>query len=281
MRIDLHCHSTASDGTEPPAEVVRRAADAGLDVLALTDHDTVAGYAEAHAALPEGLTLALGCELSTLSGGIPVHVLGYLFDPDEPVFANERETLRTDRTRRAHAIVDKLQELGAPVDRDRVFELAGGGAVGRPHLARALVEAGVVPDVSGAFTEEWIADGGRAYVEKHALDAVAAVEMIRAAGGVAVFAHPGAAKRGKVVGDDVIEAMAAVGLLALEVDHPDHDEPTRARLRDLAGAHGLLVTGSSDDHGSLTGHRLGANTTDQGVWEAIVSAATGSRPDAR
>jgi predicted metal-dependent phosphoesterase TrpH len=283
MRIDLHAHSTASDGTQPPADVVRRAAAAALDVVALTDHDTVAGHADAAAALPSGLTLVPGAEISceVVDGDgrrTSLHLLAYLFDPDEADFAAARARLRTDRSRRADDMVAKLRELGAPVTRDRVHEIAAGGTVGRPHVARALVEAGVVPDVASAFTDEWIGAGGRAYVDKYALDPIEAIALIRKAGGVVVFAHPGAAKRGAIVPDDVTTAMVDAGLFALEVDHPDHDAPIRARLRALANRLGLRTTGSSDDHGTITGHRLGCETTAPEVWEALREAATGCEP---
>ncbi len=284
MRIDLHSHSTASDGTQEPADVVRRAAAAGLDVLALTDHDTVGGHAEATASLPSGLTLVPGAEIScevldaATGERISLHLLAYLFDADEPVFAAARDRLRTDRIRRAEAMVQRLREMGVDVTVERVHELAAGGAVGRPHVARAMIEAGVIADVGSAFTPEWIGSGGRAYVDKYALDPIDAIAMVRAAGGVTVFAHPGAAQRGRVVDDDVTAAMAAAGLYGLEVDHPDHPADTRSRLRVLASGLGLAVTGSSDDHGTITGHRLGCETTDPSVWEALASAATGATP---
>jgi predicted metal-dependent phosphoesterase TrpH len=282
MRIDLHAHSTASDGTQPPADVVRRAAAAGLDVVALTDHDTVAGHEEAAAALPRGLTLVPGaeisCEVSEDGRRISLHLLAYLFDPAEAAFSVARDRLRTDRVRRADEMVSKLQQLGAPVTHERVRELAAGGAVGRPHVARALVEAGVVPDVASAFSDEWIGSSGRAYVDKYALGPIEAIALVRKAGGVAVFAHPGAASRGAVVADDVTAAMADVGLFALEVDHPDHDGATRERLRALAARHGLMTTGSSDDHGEITGHRLGCETTAPEVWQAMRDTATGRAP---
>jgi 3',5'-nucleoside bisphosphate phosphatase len=243
----------------------------------------VAGHAEAAAALPPGLTLVPGaeisCEVLDASGRrTSLHLLAYLFDADEPEFAAARERLRTDRVRRAREMVDRLVALGAPVTHEEVERLAAGGAVGRPHIARALVAAGVVPDVPAAFTDEWIGSRGRAYVDKYALGPVEAVSLVRDAGGVAVFAHPGAATRGAIVGDDVTEAMAAAGLFALEVDHPDHDLATRQRLRSLASSLGLAVTGSSDDHGTITGHRLGVETTAPEVWAALAAAATGARP---
>lgn len=283
MRIDLHAHSTASDGSQAPADVVRRAAAAGLDVVALTDHDTVAGHAEAVAALPTGLTLVRGAEISCEVVGpagqrISLHLLAYLFDPDEPDFAAARERLRTDRVRRADDMVTKLQQLGVAVTHERVREIAAGGVVGRPHVARALVEAGVVPDVASAFTPEWIGADGRAYVDKYALSPFEAIALVRGAGGVPVFAHPGAVKRGVVVDETVIAQMAKAGLFALEVDHPDHDEATRMSLRSLAADLGLMTTGSSDDHGTITGHRLGCETTAPEVWEALVAQATGATP---
>ncbi|MDX6213231.1 MAG: 3,5-nucleoside bisphosphate phosphatase [Frankiales bacterium] len=279
MRIDLHVHSTASDGTRPPAEVMARAARAGLDVVALTDHDTTAGWAEASTSLPAGLTLVPGAEIScavedpTSGEVIGLHLLGYLFDPAEPALADELLALREDRKRRATEMVDRLRELGAPVEHSVVAALAGDGALGRPHVAQALVEAGVVPHAAAAFTPEWIGDGGRAWVAKHALDPAEAIALVRNAGGVTVFAHPGAATRGPVVGDEVIASMAAAGLDGLEVDHPDHDPATRARLRSLATSLGLLVTGSSDDHGTFTGDRLGCETTAPAAYEELVGRA--------
>ncbi|MET8679207.1 PHP domain-containing protein [Streptomyces sp. NPDC004647] len=296
MRIDLHTHSTASDGTDTPAELVRNAAAAGLDVVALTDHDTVGGYAEATAAVPAGLTLVTGAELSCRlrdprpataadrsassdGRGVGLHMLAYLFDPDEPELARERELVRDDRTPRAQGMVAKLRELGVPITWERVAELAGeGGAVGRPHVATALVELGVVGSVSDAFTPEWLADGGRAYVEKHELDPFEAIRLVKAAGGVTVFAHPLAVKRGECVPESAIAELASAGLDGIEVDHMDHDMATRARLRGLAADLGLLTTGSSDYHGSRKTCRLGEYTTDPEIYGEIVRRATGAFP---
>lgn len=276
MRIDLHTHSSASDGTDSPAALVRTAREAGLDVVALTDHDTTGGWDEAAEALPGGLTLVRGAEISCVDGdGISLHMLGYLFDPDEPEFARARELVRTDRVRRARTMVERCVELGAPITWERVVEIAGDGAVGRPHVATALVEAGVVPDVSGAFTPEWLKDGGRAFVDKYEISAADAVRMIRAAGGVPVFAHPGATKRGRTVSDATIESLAEAGLAGVEVDHMDHDDATRAHLRDLARGLGLLTTGSSDYHGTRKTVRIGDSTTDPEVLAAITDLAGG------
>lgn len=278
MRIDLHTHSTASDGTDTPAELVRNAAAAGLDVVALTDHDTTRGYAEALAALPEGLTLVTGAELSCRIDGISMHMLAYLFDPAEPALLAERELVRDDRVPRARGMVAKLNELGVPVTWEQVARIAGEGSVGRPHVATALVELGVVPTVSDAFTPEWLADGGRAYAEKHETDPFEAIRLVKGAGGVTVFAHPAASKRGRTVPEAAIAELAAAGLDGIEVDHMDHDEPTRARLRGLAKELGLLVTGSSDYHGSRKTCALGEYTTDPEVYGEITRRATGAFP---
>ncbi|MEW2413890.1 PHP domain-containing protein [Streptomyces sp. NPDC046866] len=278
MRIDLHAHSTASDGTDTPAELVRHAAAAGLDVVALTDHDTVAGHAEAIAAAPAGLTVVTGMELSCRLDGIPMHLLAYLFDPEEPELARERELVRDDRTPRAQTMIGKLQALGVGITWEQVSRIAGGGSVGRPHIATALVELGVVPTVSDAFTADWLADGGRAYAEKHELDPFHAVRLVKAAGGVTVFAHPAAVKRGRCVPESAIAALAAAGLDGVEVDHMEHDADTRARLRGLAGELGLLTTGSSDYHGSRKTCRLGDYTTDPEVYGEITRRAFGAFP---
>ncbi|MFG3246967.1 PHP domain-containing protein [Streptomyces sp. NPDC048187] len=278
MRIDLHTHSTASDGTDTPAQLVRKAAATGLDVVALTDHDTTRGHAEAVAALPEGLTLVTGAELSCRLDGISMHMLAYLFDPEEPALLAERELVRDDRVPRARAMVARLNELGVPVTWEQVARIAGEGSVGRPHVASALVELGVVPTVNDAFTHQWLADGGRAHVAKHETDPFEALRLIKGAGGVAVFAHPAAAKRGRTVPEAVIADLAAAGLDGIEVDHMDHDAQTRTRLRGTAKELGLLVTGSSDYHGSRKTCVLGEYTTDPEVYGEITRRAFGAFP---
>ena len=278
MRIDLHTHSTASDGTDTPAELVRNASAAGLDVVALTDHDSTRGHAEATAALPEGLTLVTGAELSCRIDGISMHLLAYLFDPREPDFARELELVRDDRVPRARTMVGKLQELGVPITWDQVARIAGDASLGRPHIATALVELGVVETVSDAFTPQWLADGGRAYAGKHELDPFDAIRLVKAAGGVSVFAHPRAVKRGRVVPDEAIVRLASAGLDGMEVDHMDHDAPTRAALRGLAADLGLLTTGSSDYHGSRKFVELGACTTDPEIYGEITRRASGAFP---
>jgi predicted metal-dependent phosphoesterase TrpH len=278
MRADLHSHSSASDGTEVPAEVMRRAAEAGLDVIALTDHDTVAGHREAALALPPGLTLLPGMELSCRLEGHSVHLLAYLFDPGNDRLAGEMAEIRESRLYRARAMVTKLAELGAPVTWDMVSEIAAGGVVGRPHIARALVAAGVVPTVADAFTPEWIGPGGRAHVVRYALDPARAVRLVRAAGGVSVLAHPRGSARGWRTPDEVIEELASAGLTGIEVYHPQHDERERAALSELADRLELVATGGSDDHGALTGYRIGTEVAPEGAYERLIEQASGAVP---
>jgi 3',5'-nucleoside bisphosphate phosphatase len=284
MLIDLHAHSSASDGTDSPGALVAAAAGAGLDVVALTDHDTTVGWAEAAAALPAGLTLLPGLELSCrwlpADGGRPtaLHLLGYLVDPTEPALATALAALRADRLGRAERITDRLAADGYPVTWQRVAELASGASVGRPHVARALVEAGVVASVDEAFAD--LLHSRSPYSEPKAdLDALEGVRLIVGAGGVPVFAHPLARRRGRVVGDDAIAALAGAGLAGLEVDHPDNAPADREHLRGLAAELGLLVTGSSDYHGTNKTVRIGGGGhTDPVVYEALVARGTGSAP---
>ena len=278
MRADLHSHSSVSDGTEPPAVVIRRAATAGLDVIALTDHDTVAGQREAASALPEGLTLVPGAELSCRLEGHSVHLLGYLFDAENDELAGEMAEIRESRLHRARAMVDKLNELGAPVTWEQVSEIAGGGVVGRPHIARAMIKAGVVASFDEAFSPEWIGPGGRAHVSRYALDPAKAIRLVSAAGGITVLAHPRGETRGWQIPDEVIADLAAAGLTGIEVNHPQQDERERGRLSELAARLGLVASGGSDDHGALTGFRIGSEVAPEGAYEQLVSQATGAVP---
>lgn len=248
---------------------------AGLSVVALTDHDTTAGWAQAQAGRPDGLALVRGAEVSCSRDGISLHLLAYLFDPEEPVLAARLAELVDSRVHRAQRMVDKLAADGTGVTWPRVRELAG-GTVGRPHVAQSLIEQGHVATVGEAFTPEWIGTGGRYWVGKLELDVVEAVRLVVAAGGVPVFAHPAASARGRTVGDDVIADMAAAGLVGLEVDHVDHDESARTRLRALATDLGLLTTGSSDYHGSNKSVQLGAELTPESSYDAIVERASGA-----
>lgn len=282
MRIDLHVHSNASDGTDSPAEVIRRASAAGLDVVALTDHDTQAGIGEARAALPSGLILVPGMELSCDLDGHSVHLLAYLFDPADPALNAETDLVRNDRVNRAKAMVAKMRELGADVTWEQVTAIADGAVVGRPHLARALVASGAIPTTEEAFTSDWIGDGGRAFVDRYAPDLTRAVGLVRAAGGVPVLAHP--RSPGYEIPYEVIGALAGAGLGGIEVFHFDHDEAERKRLIELAKSLNLIMTGGSDDHGSyLPGgplpagadRGLGSETTPPEEYERLLARARG------
>ncbi|BDO43090.1 metal-dependent phosphoesterase [Cellulomonas sp. NTE-D12] len=270
VRIDLHTHSSASDGTGSPSQVVRDARAAGLDVVGLTDHDTTSGWAEAaHEAERAGVALVRGTEVSALAGGVSVHLLSYLQDPTAPVLADVLARTRDSREHRAERMVARLAAGGVPVTwADVLLQAKDAVAVGRPHIADALVELGVVPDRSAAFVD-LLSARGPYYVGYAAPTAVDAVRAVVAAGGVPVFAHPGADGRGRVVADDVIEELAEAGLVALEVDHRDHSPAQRDRLRALANRLGLLVTGSSDYHGAGKPNALGENLTDPAVLAAI------------
>ncbi|MFD4209816.1 PHP domain-containing protein [Micromonospora tulbaghiae] len=279
-RIDLHTHSTASDGTLTPAELVRAAADAGLDVVALTDHDTTAGWAPAVAALPPGLTLIRGAEISCRWFGaepaIPLHLLAYLFDPAEPHLAAELARVRRAREERGERIVRLLQADGIPVSWTEILAGAAGGTVGRPHIAQALIRAGLVATTTEAFGPDWL--GERYRLPKDDIEVFQAVALVRAAGGVPVFAHPKASRRGRIVPDELIADLAAAGLAGLEADHEDHDPAEREHVRGLAADLGLLVTGSSDFHGTHKTVRLGAYTTGPEAYERIVALARGVTP---
>ncbi|MFI7522545.1 PHP domain-containing protein [Micromonospora globbae] len=276
-RIDLHAHSTASDGTLSPAELVRAAADAGLDVVAITDHDTTAGWAPAVAALPPGLRLVRGAELSCRWFGadppVPLHLLAYLFDPAHPELVAELARVRAAREARGERIVDLLRADGVDISWSEILTAAGGGTVGRPHIAQALIRAGLVASTSEAFGPDWL--GERYRLPKEDIDVFHAVRLVRAAGGVPVFAHPRATRRGRVVPDELIVELAAAGLAGLEADHEDHSPEEREHVRALAADLGLLVTGSSDFHGTHKTVRLGAFTTHPEAYERIVAEASG------
>lgn len=281
MCIDLHAHSTASDGTDTPAELVAAAAAAGLDVIALTDHDTTAGWAEAVDALPAGMRLIRGAEFSCTApdgrgGRVSVHLLGYLFDPASEAIIAEQSRLREERRVRLHTMAQRMAADGFPVDPDTLLgDLPQQASAGRPHLAGALVSAGVVGSVDEAFRRYLVA-GGRYYTGRADTDVSAAVRMLRAAGGVPVLAHALASRRGPVIGSSVIAELAAEGLAGVEVDHPDHTGDDRRELRDLAATLDLLITGSSDYHGTNKTAHLGQETTDPEMLERIQELAARS-----
>jgi predicted metal-dependent phosphoesterase TrpH len=259
-RFDLHTHSARSDGTLDPAAVVALAIERGLDGVALTDHDTTDGLEEAAAAAAGRIAFVPGIEFSAEYEGASLHVLAYWADPGNGSLRDELTRLTDTRFRRGEMMVEKLQALGYPITFERVRVFAGDDLIARPHVAQAMVEAGIVANEKEAF-DRFISDDGPAYVPKHALHPVGALGLIRAAGGACVLAHPGMWKGSGAVPDVLIEEMAAGGMAGLEVDHPDHDGEQRARYRAMAERLDLVPTGSSDCHGERYGFRLGVETT--------------------
>lgn len=277
MRIDLHTHSTASDGTQSPAGVVAAAAEAGLDVLALTDHDTTTGWNEAAvAAERHGIALVRGIEISCQHDGVSIHLLGYLQDPLSPGLVEELDRSRQGRWARVQQMVELLSQ-DLDLDWDDVLEHVDPGAtLGRPHIADALVAKGIVVSRDQAFAD-YLYTGSPYFAPHYAPDPVRAVHLLREAGGVAVMAHPFASKRGRIADDSVIEAMAAAGMAGLEVHHRDHSFNEVRRGLNLAASLGLFVTGSSDYHGVGKSNLLGENTTDPTVLQWIEDLATGAK----
>jgi 3',5'-nucleoside bisphosphate phosphatase len=271
--IDLHTHTVFSDGTFTPEELVALARDRGVTTLAVTDHDSTEGLDRAFAAADgTGVDIVPGVEFSTVREGHGIHVLAYWPDLEDAAFQAELERLREDRFRRGERMVAALRELGYPITFERVREIAKGKNIVRPHVAQALVEAGVVPTIEDAFTPELIGEGGRAYSEKHALDPVAALRLIKDAGGMVVVAHPGLFREKLGAPDDVIEELAEAGLDGIEAAHPDHPPEAEARYRELARRLDLVVTGSSDCHGTRYDPvRLGSVTTEPQEFDRLKS----------
>ncbi|MGZ4127899.1 MAG: PHP domain-containing protein [Actinomycetota bacterium] len=270
-RFDLHTHSDMSDGAFDPATVIRLAAEAGLDGIALTDHDSMGGVPVARAEGERiGLEVITGCEISARWGEVSVHMLAYNVDPEHPRLAEELRWIREDRVVRAEKMVQLLQGLGVPITFEQVRAIAKGESIGRPHVAQALVDLGVIATTPDAFTTEWIGEGGRANVHKKALTPQDTVRLAAEAGGVSGIAHPIWIERDHD-GDanTLIEELTELGLGVLEVNHPDHDEPTRARFAAIADRLGLVKTSSSDYHGNQHGGRLGENAASEEVVQAL------------
>lgn len=248
--IDLHLHTTASDGRLSPAALVDAAHAAGLTIISVTDHDTVAGLEEAAAAAPaRGIELVPGIEISAVADGRDLHILGYFVDASSDALRSLLERQQADRTRRVAAMADRLAALGCPIDAEPVLaDARRGRSVGRPQIALALVAAGHVRTREEAFTR-YLEHGCAAYIPRVGTSAEDVVRVIRGAGGIASLAHPGVSRR-----DHLIPALVDAGLDALEARHTDHDAAAEAHYRSLARARGLLVTGGSDFHGE-DGHR--------------------------
>lgn len=275
MRIDLHTHSLASDGTDTPGDLVRAAHASGLDVVALTDHDAMSGWDEAAQAADEvGITLVPGLEISTKYDHRGVHLLAYLPDPAHPSLVAALDRILAGRTARTPAIVDALRRHGIAITEDDVRREAGGSvAAGRPHVADALVRLGVATDRTHAFTD-LLSPGGPGYADRYAVPLEEMIPIVTDAGGVTVIAHPWGRSGRSVLDISALAGLRDLGLAGIEVDHQDHSPADRSELRGIAHDLDLVVTGSSDHHGlGKVDHDLGCNTTDPEQYERLVSLA--------
>jgi predicted metal-dependent phosphoesterase TrpH len=265
-KADLHTHTRASDGWHTPEELVRMAREAGLEAVAVTDHDTVAGVQDAlESGRKMGVDVLPGVEISTLHEGVEVHVLGYAMDFEDPVFLRWLQELRNTRDLRNRMIVERLQQLGIDIQLEEVYaKQQKDGNVGRPHIAAVLVEKGIVASVNEAF-EEYLGTGKKAYVVPPRISPLEALELIHGAGGVCVLAHPGLYKK-----DDLLKKLIAKGLDGIEVFHPDHTAEDENRYRQMAEECGLLMTGGSDFHGVRDGQAFHGPLGSRGAETSVV-----------
>jgi len=273
--IDLHSHTTASDGEHPPRELLALARAAGVTTLAVTDHDTVGGLERAEEAAREaGIRLVPGIEVSTETDGREIHVLGHFVDRTEPTLAAFSDRLRTERAERMGRLVDKLRTLRFPVTLEEVERIAAGAHLGRPHLALALVERGYVTSTKEAF-DRFLGDGRPAYVDRLRIETEEAIQLLHGAGGTATVAHPGSSK----VSPYTLERLARAGLDGLEVFHPDHVPSQREALLRTADALGLIPTAGSDYHGPRVspGRQLGMVSLDPTYFSKLEARAAGHR----
>jgi len=249
-KIDLHMHTTASDGSSTPEELVKTCAELGLETIAVTDHDnTSAVEAAKEAALNYSLDVIPGIEISTYRGEAEYHILGYFIDIENDSLLGLTEAIIQSRIDRTHEMVDKLTDMGYPIEFSDVKKFATGVSIGRPHVARALVERGYVDEIGDAFTDQFIGGGGEAYVEKKKVLPLEAIQVILKAGGVPVIAHPHLINHGKPLDKDEIARLKDAGLKGVEVYQTKHDEKTTLKYKKIAEELDLIITGGSDYHG--------------------------------
>jgi predicted metal-dependent phosphoesterase TrpH len=276
--IDIHTHTTCSDGTDTPRELVNKAIVQGLEILGISDHDTTSGWAEATESLRGTLKLVLGSEISCLTNdGVSVHVLGLLFDPDHEEMQQVLEETRDGRLPRMRKMIEKMRAEGIDISiQDVELAMPAGATMGRPHLADALVAKKIVKSRDEAFVD-LLHNESRFYVSHAAPTPVEAISLIRRAGGVAVIAHPFASHRGQILNPDDFGELVAAGLNGIEVDHRDQNPDERAMLRAIAHELDLVVTGSSDYHGTGKLNSLAENHTHREQWEKLESQANARR----
>jgi len=272
--IDLHTHSSISDGTDTPGALINKALAHGITVLALTDHDTIAGWDEAVAYLRPNLDLVLGSEISCQTqDGISVHMLGLLFDPLDQQLQQTLAQTRENRYGRMERIISRLNQAGFEISMSEVLaQLSEGATLGRPHLADALIEKGIVKSREEAFSE-LLHNHSKYYVSHYSPTPEETIRQIKAAGGVAVIAHPFASLRGRTISSETFTTLVEAGLDGIEVDHRDHSQEQRELLRTIADDFGLVSTGSSDYHGNGKLNLLGEFTTSIAQWEKLESRA--------
>ncbi len=278
MIIDLHTHSTYSDGTDTPSELINKALAAGISIIGLTDHDSISGWQEATKALRSGISLVPGAEISCqTSDGISVHILGLLFDASNSELMNTLEKTRENRHGRMEKIIARINEAGIDITMSDVLaQLSDGATLGRPHLADALVKKGVVASRDEAFAQ-MLHNNSKYYVSHYSPTPEAAIALIKAAGGVSVIAHPMASHRGRTISLETFGSLIESGLDGIEVDHRDHSPDEKMQLITLAKESNLVMTGASDYHGNGKLNSLGEYTTNPEQWEKLEARVNARR----
>ena len=278
LKIDLHAHTTYSDGTDTPAELINKALAAGISIIGLTDHDSISGWQEATNALRVGISLVPGAEISCqTSDGISVHILGLLFDSNNSELMDTLEKTRENRHGRMEKIIARINEAGIDITMNDVLEqLSNGATLGRPHLADALVKKGIVASRDEAFTQ-MLHNNSKYYVSHYSPTPEAAIKLIKAAGGVSVIAHPMASHRGRTISQETFGSIIEAGLDGIEVDHRDHSPDEKLQLIQLASESNLVMTGASDYHGNGKLNTLGEYTTSPEQWEKLESRSNARR----
>jgi len=276
--IDLHTHTSYSDGTDTPAQLINKALAAGISIIGLTDHDSISGWQEATDALRTGISLVPGAEISCQTpDGISVHILGLLFDSNNSELMSTLEKTRENRHGRMEKIIARINEAGIDITMDDVLEqLSDGATLGRPHLADALVKKGIVASRDEAFTQ-MLHNNSKYYVSHYSPTPETAIKLIKAAGGVSVIAHPMASHRGRTISLDTFGSIIQAGLDGIEVDHRDHSPDEKSQLIKLANESNLVMTGASDYHGNGKLNTLGEYTTRPEQWEKLESRSNARR----